>query len=258
MLVTQKIFSVYKIAIIEAIASFGDKEGNFSKEIAQCYNQYCKCNTIRRKEIIIEYEHYFKHFIGIFGIQRGLPVIERYNLIEFILEEYLKELNKAYTPGNIEKYAKIAKSNGYTRGLQISCFSKIAFIFKPSIYFPYDSRARSTLNSYINEKKLYLNIERNYINYMKVVDMISNELLKEYNFFPLIKSKDYIKELRINRKKFDNRYNNFLENCDILAIDDIDRFILRRALDKSLMIIGGFNFNNLAAVKEGILESLDK
>lgn len=254
----QRIYESYNLAILEGIITFAENEGMFSKEINECYRNYFHTkNEEQKNRAIQEYNQFFNHFLGVFRIQRGFPVVSRNSLIKFIFDKYLNSIEIECKPVHVQDFAIMACEKGLSRGIQISAFSKIAFIFKPFEFYPYDSTARNSLNMYIYQKGLAYSIEKNYVDYMKAVDLLYNELVNNYEILINIKNKQYLKGFQLNQKRFEHKYEKFLNNCEILGIKDVEGFIAKRALDKSLMLCGGFNTRNLIVVKEEILKHVD-
>ena len=68
-----------------------------------------------------------------------------------------------------------------------------------------------------------------------------------------INKKEYLSGFNINKDLFNKRMNAFYETCAFLSIINVDDFVYRRALDKSLMIYGGFSKSNLVVFTDGII-----
>jgi len=59
----------------------------------------------------------------------------------------------------------------------------------------------------------------------------------------------------VDMDRFNERYDNLKNFCSKLNIKDINSLIIRRILDKSLMIYGGKNEEELIAIKEGFIRT---
>jgi len=143
---------------------------------------------------------------------------------------------------------------GLTHGKATSAFSKIAFLYKPSFYFPFDRTAREALKDFTTEKGVRVNLDRNYLNYSNIINITFNEFDECHKVKDYIISKEYLSRFNINKDLFNKRMNAFYETCNLLNITNIDDFIYRRTFDKSLMIYGGFSQNNLVVFTDSIIK----
>lgn len=251
----KKIYDNISFAVIEAICTFGNNEGKFSKELNNYYNAFR--NSIAKDEkdnAVSNYMSSFKEFAVVFKIVRNInsDSKKREQLLHIIFEEYLPSLS-VYNPASVDIYSEKVSELGLTYGKLTSAFSKIAFLYKPEIYFPYDKTARESIKSYMDESGMRVSISRSYTNYNKIVNNSFKDLTKEYDIKNYIEDKEYMSNNNINEKLFYKRYDNLYRYCEILEINDVAEFILRRAFDKSLMLFGGFKMENLVAFKDNIL-----
>jgi len=244
------------IAILESIVTFGNNEGRFCKEISFYYDKFKNSVGISEKnQVIAQYKNAFENFAKVFKIIRNIDkdASKRIALINLIFTEYLPEICKEYLPSIIDIYSDKANLLALTHGKATSAFSKIAFLFKPNIYFPYDKTAREALEDFIVEKGLHISLDRNYLNYSYIIDLVFNEFNQLHKVQDYIISKKYLSNFNINIDLFEKRMNALIQTCKLLNISSIDNFIYRRTFDKLLMIYGGFNKRNLVAFTDGII-----
>ena len=245
------------IAILEGIVTFGNNEGRFCRELSICYDKFQKSEDVSEQNIIIsQYLNAFENFAKVFKIIRNIDsnTGNRYKLLNLIFNEYIPAIDKEYSPSSIDIYSERANLFGLTHGKATSAFSKIAFLYKPNLYFPFDRTARESLEKFMMEKGLRINLDRNYLNYSNIINVAFNEFDQCHKVKDFIISKEYLSKFNFNKDFLTKRLNNFYETCNMLNITDIDNFIYRRAFDKSLMIYGGFNASNLVVFTDGIIK----
>lgn len=228
------------IAILEGIVTFGNNEGKFSRQIHDFYDKFKEAKNIMKKnDIINQYMPYFNNFATVFKVIRNIySGSKRHDFINLIFTKFLPTIEQEYSPQSIDKYSNEAESLGLTKGKLTSAFSKIAFLYQPNLYFPYDKTARNALKDYLKEKRISVEIDRNYKNYSDIVYRSFDEFNQRYNIKDYIKDEKYLSKFKVNKNILDKRINAFIDNCKSLNIRDINDFICRRAFDKSLMIYG--------------------
>lgn len=247
------------IAILEGIVTFGNNEGRFCRELSVHYKKFEESKHVyEQNEIISQYLKAFVNFATVFKIIRniGSNTENRYKLLNLIFNEFLPAIDKEYSPSSIDIYSDKANQLGLTRGKLTSAFSKIAFLHRPNLYFPFDKTARESLEKFLMEKGLRINLDRNYLSYSNVVDKAFNEFDQCHNVKDLIISKQFFAKFKFNKDLLTKNLNNFQDTCNQLNITDIANFIYRRAFDKSLMIYGGFNKSNLVVFTDGIIKEI--
>lgn len=245
------------IAILEGIVTFGDKEGKFSRDIINYYNEFKKAkNVIEKDNIINQYINNFNSFISTFKIARNIYENTRHKFVNYVFTEFLPSIEHKYFPLGIDKYSEEAKLLGLTKGKATSAFSKIAFIYKPNLYFPYDRTAKNAISDYLRVKGLNtIIIDGNYVNFSKTVYECFCKFDECYKIKKYISTKQFLSKFTVNKNILDKRINSFYDNCKFLNISDIDDFIYRRAFDKALMLYGQFNKNKLVVFSDNIVLS---
>lgn len=245
------------IAILEGIVTFGNNEGRFCKEISYYYNNFKISSDVSEQNTIVsQYLSRFETFAKVFKVIRNIDsnTNNRYKLINIIFNEYLPSISHDYIPEKIDAFSEMANSLGLTHGKATSAFSKIAFLYRPDLYFPYDKTARQALQNIMDEKRMKVSIDRNYSNYSKAIYLVFNEFDRNCSVRDYIINKRYLSSLNINIDLFNKSMSAFYENCKALNILDVDEFIYRRAFDKSLMLYGGFNKSNLVLFTDGFIK----
>lgn len=258
------------IAIAEAIVTYGDKEGQYALDIFHHYNMYRDAKTEKEKlNILLDYAPHFNDFNVEFKVARKYISAKehpskRLELLKLIFDYFLPEIESKRSLSIIQEFTTIVKNKGLSIKVRnsnnhqfiLSPISEIAFLFAPTIYFPYDSKAKNALNIYIKDNGLNYKVHGSYENYMnifnKVFEVLSGSVSKEY----IIEEK-FLSNLQINFNincdKFNLRINRIKEICMELGIADIYEFIIRRVVDKALMLQGGFEDYKLVAFKQKYL-----
>lgn len=256
MLFYERLLENLDIAILEAIAAFAGKEGIFCRKLINSYDSFMNSEDILLKnEIIAQYINDFESFSVVFGVIRNFDKNKnsRLKLLKLIFTEYLPSINKGYSPQNIDIYSEKAYLSGVTHGKATSAFSKIAYIYKPDLYFPYDKNARNILKNYLSERGLKVNLERSYYNYSSVIDDILLEFDQHYKIKAYISGRRFLSKLDVNKYLINKNICEFYEACSLLNIKNIDDFIYRRTLDKLFIMYNGINKKKFVAFNEHIV-----
>lgn len=244
------------IAIVEAIVAFCSRESRFSNEIRVCSNNLKDAwNCSGQNDIISKYIYDFENFAVTFGVIRNIRknIDSRRELLVLIFREYLPEIENRYIPSIVDTFSEKADLLGLTHGKAVSAFSKIAFIYKPNLYFPYDKKAREVLKDYLTEIGVNINTN-NYYNFSNVVDELLLDFDKRHNIKDYIARKEFIYKINADKALINQKMDIFYEACSSLNINNIEDFIYRRAIDKSLVMYGGFNRKKLTVFNEGIVK----
>jgi hypothetical protein len=250
------------IATIEAIVTFGKNEGYFAINQQDYFTLYKSAkNNEEGNRIIKNYMPIFKKFTEIFKLnpQFTLPnndTPERYELVKNIFQYYLPNLEKENSVFVVKEFANRTRSLGKKKHLLSLC-SKIAFLYNPRKFAIYDKTVKKAFgdSGYVIKmgftKKKF---EEDYIVFSKVFETFLGEVVLKLNIDEYLKEKKYM-EIVHNSKAFEERYDSFLKNCHKLGVfkDDIDELLIRRIIDKALMISGDFKREGLVVFEEGFL-----
>lgn len=256
MLFYDKLLQNLDIAILEAIAAFSSRESIFCRKLSCCSSKFKNSSGILEKDEIIEqYLNYFESFLAAFGVIRNIDKNKssRLMLLKLIFTEYLPSISNGYSPEYIDIYAEKAYLSDMTHGKATSAFSKIAYIYKPDLYFPYDKNARNILKNYLSERGLKVNLERSYRNYNSVIDDILMEFDQHYKIKAYISSRGFLSKLDVNKYLINENICEFYEVCSLLNIKNIEDFIYRRTLDKLFIMYNGINKKKFVAFNEHIV-----
>ncbi|MFL0198692.1 hypothetical protein ACJDU8_24510 [Clostridium sp. WILCCON 0269] len=247
------------IAILEVISTSGGNEGKIIRDINSYYKLYKQATTTEKKDKVIEgylrkskrKNNGFIFFLNEFSIARTFDSDKRCEQVEFIFEQYLPCLEKEDI-SDIDMFAEKARLLNKKNSLEISAISKIAMVYMPNKYFPYDSTVRDALKKYLNELNIKINIKGSYKNFYKIANEVfyecENEIIKG------IKSKNFLKKFPLNDKLVLERYEYLEQTCELLNIVNVDDLIARRAFDKMLMMLGNYHYCNLDVFKSELID----
>ena len=161
-----------------------------------------------------------KRFVNLWGLARSNPLERRERLLDF-LNQYaipaLKGIDPASSPSRhiyavIEKLSQQAATTDVTNGRRpTSLLSKLGLAIRPEIFIPYDSRVNEAL--------------------AKVGKRVAAHAYGEYMLAVLSE-----------KPVFDQALQNKALSAASLGAEDMSQSLFEmRALDKRLMLRGGFN-----------------
>ncbi len=240
------------LATVEAIVSFADNEGRFALELQDKFKEYKnKKYKAGKEKLIEEYIESFTKFATAFKVIRTVPRENKPEILKVIFDDYLPDLEREKNSSSIQKFAEEIKKKGLNRGVLLSLFSKAAFLFMPQRFTPYDKHVKSVLKKYAKNKNLNYKVEKNYVGFLSTFNTFLQDITEKFALLDFIEKQLYFKDIHIvNVEKFKQKYKDFLERCRELNITDTKDFLIRRLVDKMLMLCGGFEEYKLDVCKK--------
>jgi hypothetical protein len=255
--------NILSIVILEALTTFIN-EGKFAEDIQQSLNSYkSTTNLTTKQQTIINYKSNFSRFVRTFSVHRNIKGGKQLDVITEAFNSFLPNLYSG-TYNEINTFSSSLKTKGltpinYKSGQHINAISlasKIAFIYMPEFFSPYDNLAKKALKKFNLKNKLYINnIDNDYQDFMTAYNLYLNKVKADNDFNNFLRTKSYNKivpkHLSQNLIQFDV---DFLNICKKLNIQNTHDFLIRRIVDKSLMLFGGYDINTM--IKDKINKKL--
>lgn len=260
-MLTKKIKEYLDIATIEAIVTYGDKEGSFTLDLHKHYETYKDAKSEQQKDKVIDsYSPLFNDFNVEFDIARCYLSAERFPkerlfLIRLIFEVFLPSLEQNNTSNPIQNFSELIKKNGLSAESSkgnhkrtISAISKLAFLYNPMIYLPYDKNVRESVKDYLKENRIRMNINNDYLVFLEVLgelEILIKQMIPENYLNDKMYLENLSRQYTVDHDRINTRINCVEKICRSMNIENANELVLKRCVDKILMMCGGFKKDEL-------------